>query len=264
MIDLHNHVLPGCDDGAKDIEESLSMLRVAHEQGITDVVNTIHFQHPKMPKINTDYDYLLSVKNNLQERLINENIDIKLHLGAEVFFNFNLLDILDNKLTTFGNMKYMLIEFHTLSLPKDFENHLYKLVVNGITPIIAHPERYKPVQNDLTIIERLINSGCIVQVDAGSMLGHFGEKCKITSILLLKKNMVSLIGSDAHNNRKRNFCLINAHKIAKKILGKRAFKLVNDNPKKIIQGERLDPPDVIYDYNIESNYFFKFFFDLFR
>ena len=67
MIDLHNHVLPGCDDGAKDIEESLSMLRVAYEQGITDVVNTIHFQHPKMPKINTDYDYLISVKNNLQE-----------------------------------------------------------------------------------------------------------------------------------------------------------------------------------------------------
>ena len=80
---------------------------------------------------------------------------------------------------TFSNGKYMLIEFQTFMMPKGYENHLYDLKMSGVTPIIAHPERYKAVQDDIKIIEKLINSGCLMQIDAGSILGHFGKKCKI-------------------------------------------------------------------------------------
>ena len=124
----------------------------------------------------TDYEYISTVKNNLQDKLININININIHLGAEVFFDFNLLDILDNKLVTFCNMKYMLVEFQPMQFPINFDKHLYMLALKGITPIIAHPERYRPIQEDLSIIERLINSGCIMQIDAGSLLGQFGRK----------------------------------------------------------------------------------------
>ena len=128
MIDFHNHILPGVDDGAKTIEESIQMLSFAEQQGITDVVNTVHFQHPKMEGKSTDYNFILNKKNKLQEELTKENININIHLGAEVFFNFNLLDIIDNPLVTFLNQKYMLIEFQTHQFPDKFDEHLYKLV----------------------------------------------------------------------------------------------------------------------------------------
>ena len=207
MIDFHNHILPGADDGAKTIKESIEMLTAAQKQGITEVVNTIHFQHPKMEGKNTDYDYVMSLKSKLENEMKINNINIKIHLGAEVFFNFNLLDILENDLVTFSNGKYMLIEFHTFQFPKGFEDQLFNLALSGITPIIAHPERYSPIQNDINIAEKLINSGCLLQLDAGSLLNHFGKKCRYTSEVLLQKNMIHFMGSDSHNSRKRNFCL---------------------------------------------------------
>ena len=211
MIDFHNHVLPGVDDGAKTMDESIAMLKRAQQQGITDVVNTVHFQHPKMEGKNTDYEFISSVKDGLLDEMSKNNININIHLGSEVFFNFNLLDILDNKLTTFCNGKYMLIEFNTYQFPKYFEKHLFDLAISGITPIIAHPERYKQIQDDISIVETLVNAGCLVQVDAGSILNHFGKNCKIAAEIMLKRKMVHVIGSDAHGLLgKRNFCLRDA------------------------------------------------------
>ena len=113
MIDFHNHILPGCDDGAETLEESLDMLRHAYNQGINQVVNTIHFQHPKMEGKNIEYDYLLNKINELELKLQDENINIKLHLASEVFYLPNLCKIKANPLTTIGKGKYMLIEFST-------------------------------------------------------------------------------------------------------------------------------------------------------
>ena len=110
-------------------------------------------------------------------------------------------------LSTFKHGKYMLIEFQTHQFPKDFDQHLYDLKMSGVTPIIAHPERYKPVQNDIEIIEKLINSGCLIQIDAGSILGHFGKNCKVSAEIMLKRNMVHILGSDSHGTGIRNFCL---------------------------------------------------------
>ena len=84
----------------------------------------------------------------------------------------------------------MLIEFQTFILPEGYQEHLYDLKMSGVTPIIAHPERYKAIQNDVGIIEKLINAGCIIQIDGGSLLNHFGKICKGTAENLLKRNMV--------------------------------------------------------------------------
>ena len=124
MIDFHNHILPGVDDGARTMEESLSMLGYAQEMGITDVVNTIHLQHPRMDGKNVDYNYVCSVKDELKIEMNKKNININIHLGAEVFFDFNLLELSKNKLANFGNGKYMLIEFQSNFFPPYFDNHL--------------------------------------------------------------------------------------------------------------------------------------------
>ena len=179
MIDFHNHVLPGADDGAKDMAMAINMLKTASSQGITDVINTIHFQHPKMEVKNVDYLYIQSEINKLQEEIDKESIAIKIHMGAEVFYLPNLTEIKSDPLTVFGHGKYMLIEFQTYQLPPGYDEELYRLLMSGTTPVIAHPERYRPIQNDINIVEKLINSGCLIQIDAGSLLGQFDQDCKI-------------------------------------------------------------------------------------
>ena len=256
MIDFHNHILPGVDDGAKTIEESIEMIRCAEHQGITDIVSTVHYQHPKMEGKNTSYDFILSVKDRLVEEIYTQNINMNIHLGAEVFFNFNLLDIIDNPIVTFLNHKYMLVEFQIHQFPKNFDEHLYNLAISGIKPIIAHPERYKPVQDDIAIIEKLINSGCMVQVDAGSILGHFGNKCKLAAKELLIRNMVHIIGSDAHGLGKRNFCLKEAVTEIEKFIEYDVTPLVLDNPRKIINGDFFEIPN--FDYKKSKNTIFTF------
>jgi len=257
FIDFHNHILPNCDDGSKSVDISLDMLREAQRQGITDVVNTIHYQHPKMENKRTDFKYISSIRDQLQIELIKNNIDIKIHLGAEVFFNFNLLDILDNELVTFSNMKYMLIEFEVFMLPKGYENHLYELAASGITPIIAHPERYRPIQNDVKIVEKLINSGCLMQVDAGSLIGHFGKRTKQLAEELIRRRMTHIMGSDSHNNRKRNFCLEEALKIAQNLIGETANTLVDSNPRKVLSGSSIEPFEIL-DNQVNKKSFFSF------
>ena len=259
MIDFHNHILPNVDDGSNSIEMSLDMLRRAESQGITDVVNTVHYQHPKMKDKDTSYDFIISEIYKLQAEADENNINIKIHPGSEVFFDFNLTEILDNPITRIGNGKYMLIEFQTLMFPEGYEKHLYELACLGVTPIIAHPERYRPLQRDFSIIEKLINSGCLMQLDAGSILGHFGDSCKTTSEELINRKMIHLMGSDSHNNKKRNFCLKEALKIATVLIGKSANILVNENPMKVILGEHIDPFDIVDIHDNKKTFFSTLF-----
>ena len=96
MIDFHNHIIPNLDDGSKSIEMSLNMVKEAEAQGITDIVNTVHYQHPKMAKKDTSYKFIINEINKFQEIAYKNNINIKIHAASEVFFKFNLTDILDN------------------------------------------------------------------------------------------------------------------------------------------------------------------------
>ena len=155
MIDFHNHILPKIDDGSKSLEMSLDMLRHAAEQGITDVVNTVHYQHPKVETEDISFERIQKEIKNLQTELDNHDISIKLHCGAEVFFLPNLLEIKDDPLATFSHGKYMLIEFQAHKLPDMHKQQLFDLKMAGVTPIIAHPERYKPVQEDISILEEV-------------------------------------------------------------------------------------------------------------
>ena len=120
MIDFHNHVIPNIDDGAKSLEMSIEMLQEAQRQGISDVVSTIHFQHPKMDGKNTDYSFVSEKYLELKKALSENDIKINIHLGAEVFYLPNLTSILDNPLVTIGNGNFMLIEFQTKKFQPNF------------------------------------------------------------------------------------------------------------------------------------------------
>ncbi|NQU67714.1 MAG: phosphotransferase [Candidatus Marinimicrobia bacterium] len=239
MIDFHNHILPNMDDGSKSLEMSLSMLRSAAEQGITDIVNTVHFQHPKVDGKDISFEACQPVLNALQAESDKAGFGIKLHLGAEVFYLPNLLDITDNPLVTFGGGKYMLIEFLTHHIPSTQRQVLFDLKMKGITPIIAHPERYRPVQEDMELVRRWIRSGCLIQVDAGSLTGALGKSAQHTATEIVKLDLCQVLGSDAHDDHHRNFVISDALQICEKLIGNRAQTLVESNPLKVLNGEPI-------------------------
>jgi len=236
MIDFHNHILPNVDDGSKSVEMSLEMLREAEKQGVSDVVNTVHYQHPKMYGIDTSYNFIKTEIDKLQSIVDHNNIKIKIHAGAEVFFDYNLTEILSNPITTIGGGKYMLIEFQTLSLPKDYEKTIFDLQLQGVTPIIAHPERYRPIQNNLKKMSEWLGRGYIIQLDAGSLLGHFGQHAKECAMKIINMGACHIIGSDAHNNKKRNFVLKDAFRIAESILGPDNLNNIILNAERVVSG----------------------------
>ena len=240
MIDLHNHIIPNLDDGSRSLEISLSMLRHAAEQNITDVVNTVHYQSPRMDGKRIEYDLVKDKINQLQAELKKHNIPIKLHMGAEVFYLPNLMELKDNPLLTFGHGKYMLVEFPFEQVPGGCREVLFQLKMADVTPIIAHPERIKPIQEDISIVRKFIRSGCIIQVDAGSLTGSLGVSSKKASLEILRQGLCHIIGSDAHDDNHRNFLLLEALGIAEELLGEKAVNLVTMNPQKILNGEPIE------------------------
>ena len=249
MIDFHNHILPEVDDGSKSLAMSLNMLRKAEEQGITDIVNTVHYQHPKVEGKDITFEKITSEINNLQKIADQNQIGIKIHSGAEVFYLPNLPKIIDDPLTTFGNGKYMLIEFPVLQLPPNFEDTLFDLSMKGVTPIIAHPERYLVVQEDIVVLAELVQRGYLVQLDAGSIIGTFGENARRSAHQILSRGLCHIIGSDSHNDTTRNICLQEAVSFCMKELGIDITEFVLDNPQKVLNGEEIET-EVNLDYLI--------------
>ena len=239
MIDFHNHVLPNVDDGSKSIEMSIDMLKEAQSQGVTDVVNTVHFQHPKMHDKNVRYDFLIGEIKKLQDAINLLDIKINIHLAAEVFYLPNLLEVSKNHFTTIGNRKYMLVEFAPTIFPIGYEDEFYKLQLAGITPIIAHPERYRFIQNDIGILEDWIRKDFIIQIDAGSLIGNFGTAIKEVACNIMKNNCMHIIGSDAHNNNNRNFCLKEAYELIEKSTSVDRVEKLKLNAYKIFRGENI-------------------------
>ena len=256
MIDLHNHIIPNLDDGSRSLEISLSMLQHAAGQGITDVVNTVHYQCPRMDGKRVEYELVKDKIEKLQAELKKQNIPITLHIGAEVFYLPNLMELKDNPLLTFGHGKYMLIEFPFEQVPSGCHEIFFQLKMAGVTPIVAHPERIKPIQEDLSIVRQFIRGGCVIQVDAGSLTGSLGASSEKTALEILRQNCCHIIGSDAHDDNRRNFLLADALEIAKEILGENAIDLVTKNPEKILKGVLLET-DVDIPYTKRETYLQK-------
>ena len=253
MIDFHNHVLPGVDDGPQKIEESIKMLKTAKNQGITDIVQTVHFQHPKMINKNVDYTFLKNEIKKLQNKIDDKNINIRIHLAAEVFYLPNLTEIIDNPLVTVANRKYMLIEFASNIYPTGYEEEFYKLQNLGITPIVAHPERYVFVKKNIKILETWIRRGYLIQLDAGSILGGFGSKTRDFTFEIVKNGYFHIIGSDAHNSRNRNFCINDAYNFLKVNYSNKLVDNLKSNVNNLMEGKKVNNINFYKNENNKKN-----------
>lgn len=203
MIDIHSHILFNVDDGPKTMEESMNMLKTAASEGITDIISTSHAFHPQY---DVPRQMVITQVNQLQEELNNLQIPLKIHLGHEVRLNDKLVELCQtNQIHKLANSDYLLIELPSNNVPHYTKNIVNALVAEGITPIIAHPERNKGIAEKPERLERLIREGAVAQITAGSIAGHFGRTVQKLSVDLVRANLVHTYGSDAHNHDTRPF-----------------------------------------------------------
>ena len=236
MIDIHSHIIPNVDDGARSVEETFNILKEAQEAGFTDVILTSHFL---LNYYETNAQELIIWKEKLQEVLKKQGTKINLHSGMEIYITNQMEELLENKkILTLANSRYMLIELPLATNVKYFDYVVYYLEAKGIKPIIAHPERYKCVQKDPDIVEEYIEKGCLIQCNYGSIVNLYGREAEKTIKTILKKNQVHFLGSDVHRENGTYLIILDAIKKIRKIIGENKInEITTINPKKILQNE---------------------------
>ncbi|MCB2293938.1 exopolysaccharide biosynthesis protein [Clostridium algoriphilum] len=215
MIDIHSHILPGIDDGSKDMEMSIEMLKLAEKEGTKTIVVTPHYVKNMYDNY---YDDIFNLHQKLKVVAKEAGINVEILLGQEIMLNKHALKLCkQKKLRGINGTRYMLIEFPMDKLPKDALDLIYELRILGIKPIIAHPERYEYIYNSPTNINDFIDEDCLFQINTGSLQGIFGKKVQRCAKLLVGYGLANFIASDAHSINTRCPGLRKGFKVASEI-----------------------------------------------
>lgn len=260
MIDLHSHILYGIDDGATDMQMTLEMLKIAEKDGITTMVATPHYI---VGANQYDQDDLKRRYHEVVDCIKRNSINIELLLGNELYLDEYILESLEqDECYSMGGTRYVLLELPMLGIPIYTEKVFYDLINKKYKPILAHPERYIPVQEDPNILIDYINMGCIIQVNSSSINGISGGKSRETARLLLENNMAHLIATDCHSNGRRQPQLSMAYMQVVSWIGKeKSNNLFFINPRKVLKNEDIDIGEPLYFrkkrefLNVLRNYF---------
>lgn len=238
FIDIHSHVLYGIDDGAATVDESVAMLELARARGTSDIVAT--------PHANGRYRFDPDLVDRRIAELSALVPGIRIHRGCDFHLQIdNIEDALAHPgKYAINQQSYLLVEFPELSVFVDPEGVLLRLLDAGLVPIVTHPERNGPLQRRLDDLARWVESGCYVQITAGSCTGVFGKTVQAAADRLLDRGLVHFVASDAHDCRHRPPDLRDAYARLSKRWGEDAIApLFEDNPRAVLTG---DPIDVAY------------------
>ena len=240
MIDLHCHILPGIDDGAKDIEDSLAMARMAVAEGVTHILATPHYKNGRWTN---EKDVINKQVEILQQELDSRAIPLTIFPGQEVRIVGELIeDISENKIQFIDEgSQFLLIEFPTATIPAFTDSLFFELQKTGITPIIVHPERNHAILTDPNELLSLIEKGALAQLTAGSYVGSFGKKIQKFSKQLIEADLVHFIASDAHNTTSRSFYMKEAYQQLEKEFSLKKAENFQQVTKDIINGELIIP-----------------------
>lgn len=235
MIDLHSHILPGLDDGAADQAQALEMAHIAQDEGISGIIATPHY----MPGSFTDAVRVRveEVVDSLNELCRSDNVDVKIYPGCEIAISTEIPDLMSKGLiSTLNRSKYLLIELPMTSIPIYVENVIFELELQGLIPIIAHPERNSQIIERPSILAHYMEKGILVQVNAGSITGFYGDRVRRTVIKLVERGMVHFVSSDAHNTRTRAPLMKRAYADITDRMGiKVADLLFYENPGRVLE-----------------------------
>ena len=200
-IDIHSHILPFMDDGARDEKMSLEMLKIAEQEGISDIIVTPHYRRGHYKGERKDTDRVLA---RMRELMKKEGIQVRLHPGNEIYYRSELEEKLESgALSTMNDTDYVLVEFSPMEDFMYIRSAVEELFSIGYTPIIAHVERIQCIEKKIEHARTLKKMGCELQVNAASAMGDVGFFCKRFVHKLLKEKLLDYMGTDAHNVEKR-------------------------------------------------------------
>lgn len=196
--DMHSHLIPGVDDGAKDLEDSLELIRGLKSLGFNKLITTPHVMSGYYEN---DKEVIVKGLEKLRKGVQEASIDIEIEAAAEYYLDDYFEKLLEKEsLLTFSD-GFVLVEISFSSKPNYLHNYIFKIRTKGYKPILAHPERYTYFKNDFKQYTHLKEIGCSFQVNILSLTGYYGSVVKKIAEKLLKNGMVDFLGTDMHHER---------------------------------------------------------------
>jgi protein-tyrosine phosphatase len=242
VIDLHTHILPGIDDGVKTEDDAVEFAKVAAADGVTTIVATPHYRDGFYVNTRTD---VLSGVERLRRRLAEERVPVTLLPGAEIHICPDLVDRVrsGHAPTLADNGRTVLFELSMTQYPFELESVVYAMRLAGLQVLFAHPERIRYFQEDIRRYEALVHQGAFGQITTGSVLGVFGDEVAEFSEELIRKKLVHVVASDAHNVRGRPPILTAAlARIGDWVGADLARRMATEIPQAFLEGKEPNVP----------------------
>ncbi|MFC4322632.1 tyrosine-protein phosphatase [Litchfieldia salsa] len=238
MIDIHCHILPSLDDGAKSLNDSLSMAKLAVEEGITSIIATPHHHSGRYE---TNKNQILQEVEKLNQELVQHQIPLTILPGQEPRIYGEMVEgYHTGQLLSLNNTgKYIFVELPSNHVPRYTEKLLFDIQLQGLTPIIVHPERNTEIIENPDLLYNLVKKGAYTQVTAGSITGHFGKKIKKFSYQLIDSNLTHFLASDAHNVTNRSFKMRDAMTELEKEYGMDLIYMFRENAELVKEAKMI-------------------------
>ena len=238
MIDVHCHLLNGVDDGCRDTIESLTNIKLAEEAGFTDIILTPHYIENYYENDSTSTKPQIA---ELQLKVYDNNILVKLHQGNEVYFSENIGEMIENNVVSkLARSRYVLFELPMKTKILNLDNIISQIKAAGCVPILAHPERYTFIQKNPNEVAKIISKGVLIQSNYGSILGQYGKEAQKTIIKMLKNNMIHFLGTDTH---RQGYIYGHFYRVEKEYLKyiseEKFMELTTINPRNIIENNSI-------------------------
>jgi len=235
MVDLHCHILPGLDDGAANMEESIAMAESAIADGITHVVATPHASS----QYHFDFARVRELRDELQSKIGDK---LQIATGCDFHLNPENLSSLrqDPWPYCINQRDFLLLEFNEFSIPPSMDQTLHTIQLAGVQLIITHPERNGILRTHPERLKKWVRQGCFAQVTGGALTGGFGASAQQDALRWIGEGLVHFVASDAHNTRTRQLRLQSAYDLVVDRFGQeKARALFQDNPLAAFEGRQL-------------------------
>ena len=239
MIDFHTHILPNIDDGSRSIDETFNLIKEAKEVGFEGIVLTSHYIENYYETDVPERDvWVKAITENLQAK----GIETNLYLANEIYISDNMMRLLEEgKASTINNSCYVLFELPLNSEPLNLYDVIYSLQENKLIPILAHPERYSYVQKEPELVYDLIEKGCLMQSNYGSIIGQYGVKAEFIVRKFFENNMIHFLGSDVHRQNSIYPKIPFALEKIREIVGEQKLEeLTTINTKLVLANKKID------------------------
>lgn len=243
MVDLHCHLLPGIDDGSKNMDISLQLAREAVENGVTHALLTPHHMNGRF--VNHKQD-VIQLTHEFRKQLQAHDIPLTVFPGQEVRINGQLIEALDKDDILFADEdnRYLMLEFPDDDVPHYTNQMIFELQQRGITPVIVHPERNTKIMAHPELLYQLLQKGCLSQITASSYVGTFGNKVGDFSKRLIANGQGYVFASDAHDLPGRKYEMRQAFEKMSREFGQAVADQYSDNARSIINGENVPTNEI--------------------